>query len=791
MLPHLLKQHTLLTLLLMSQCVCAAETIGGLIGGIDSSTGYVATVSPYTGTTPISLGNNILAVALNNSGVGIVGGSKNPGILLYGAFISSTGGVQTIPFPNNPGSSLNSVAINSAGLGLVGGATNNIQGYAAFVSPTAVTPLPINPPAAIIADVALNDSNVGLVGGEDLNGDPYAAIVSPIGPTVTPLVLNASDGAIRSVAINSNNLGLIGGVQDSSNLFAAFVANNTVVPITFNGTTGEINAVALNNSAGGLVGGSNPSGAFGAFVAPGTAPLVIPSLPGNGEIKDVAVNSTFTGLIGGTDGDNMYAAFVTPSNTPLPVVGLPQGEINSVAINTYNQGLIGGNTIFGAPYAAILSSSGSITPVNIEYTQGHINSVALNCFCLSQVPTDGLQDNHLIVANYITENAPQTAYYFIPSVVDGSLESALESASPTRNMISYNTVMQNSFYLTTNLSAHLRNQRLINVRASRPNTKTAAILDLSDDVEGELLAGKRIQPTKKETAQCMTVCPPKTMGVWFDVIGVLAYQDAQQQTTAFNPQTLGGTVGFDGKVGDTFTLGGGGSYFYTHVHESNHQGFSNIQQEDLFAYASWQPRNFYVDLGIWGGLYQTKQTRHIQMTGFDFKSTSKPRGWQVVPHLELGFLATAYCTPKLEITWNLLGMADWANAWQYDYTEKGDSPFNVHQDSHYGSLLRAEGGVRFSETFFFRTWNLIFQEKGSYVNIQSFKAGTMEAFLVGSPGSFTVQTLTNAQNLGLVQLSMTAAPYKSGLPTSMLMYQGEFGSGYQSHQLNLEFNWTF
>jgi uncharacterized protein with beta-barrel porin domain len=162
-----------------------------------------------------------------------------------------------------------------------------------------------------------------------------------------------------------------------------------------------------------------------------------------------------------------------------------------------------------------------------------------------------------------------------------------------------------------------------------------------------------------------------------------------------------------------------------------------------------------------------------------------------VPHVELGYITETHRTQKREITWNPFGMLDWANAWQEKYREKGSGPFNAEQKSHHASLLRTEIGLRVSETLFFQKWNLIFQEKGSYVNTQSFGAGKVQGFLVGSPGTFTLETLTDAQNLGVAQLLITAAPFKACYPTSTLFYQGEFGTHYQSHQLNLELAWNF
>jgi hypothetical protein len=75
--------------------------------------------------------------------------------------------------------------------------------------------------------------------------------------------------------------------------------------------------------------------------------------------------------------------------------------------------------------------------------------------------------------------------------------------------------------------------------------------------------------------------------------------------------------------------------------------------------------------------------------------------------------------------------------------------------------------------------------------MQSFNAGSVNAFLVGSPGLFTVEMLSSAQNLGAAQLAITFDPLRARYPISTLFYQGELGSKYQSHQANVELAWQF
>ena len=129
--------------------------------------------------------------------------------------------------------------------------------------------------------------------------------------------------------------------------------------------------------------------------------------------------------------------------------------------------------------------------------------------------------------------------------------------------------------------------------------------------------------------------------------------------------------------------------------------------------------------------------------------------------------------------------------WQGSYKEKGNSPFNMGQKHQFSSFLRSEAGVRFYEMVGFDTWRLTFEEKLSYVNKKPFKVGKVNAFIVGSPGSFTVETLSTTQNLGVGEFEMIFEPKDNKYPWGSIGYQGEFGSKYQSHTVALTLNWSF
>jgi len=767
--------------ILASSNVHADDPIKGLIGGTSGGAPYAATVSPEV--EPLVFGassGEINSVALNGLGQGIIGGNSFGAA--YVATLASDATMTRIYAV--PATDINAVALNNAGLGLIGG-QNGAAAFAATISSNTATIIPLGVPAGNIFSVAINNSNIGIVGGSS-GANSYAAIISSnLATPITP----GGTGFVNSVDINDSGLAILGGSTGTLG-FVSIVppSSTTEVTIPISGIPISVNAVALNNAGVGLAGSSGIGGAFVDLIVSNTATRIL-TLPAGSNISSVDINASSQSLVGGSQGGVPYVASISAgSNVVTPIsLNFLSGQVNSVSLNDFGQGLIGGQGD-GSAFAAIISSN-LATPIFLNLANSStINSVSVNDFLLIHVATSSLSDNNLKFANYINENSLENAIYFVPATFDGSLAQALESAAPTRNAISYNTTMQNSFYLATSLSTHLHNTGFMRSRGIVKKTNTSSVSKTHNHPPQDHLLASLNTPSDQT---CNPPAESLPCTIWFEGIGAVTSQKAQHQTPAFHPATGGFMLAFDEQLSRTGKVGVGMAYLHTHINEKDKAGHSDINQESLFLYASWNNQHFYLDGAIWGGLFQTSQKRNIHMTAFNFKSTSSPNGSQVTPHVEFGYTGRMSHGQNSQSIFNPLLMIDWANAWQEHYREHGDSPFNVEQKAHYGSLLRTELGVRFYETLFYRAWNLVFQEKLSYVNTQSFNAGKVNAFIVGSTGSFTVETLTTAQNLAVVQLSMAVAPLQANYPITTIFYQGEYGGSYRSHQINLELGWKF
>lgn len=223
-------------------------------------------------------------------------------------------------------------------------------------------------------------------------------------------------------------------------------------------------------------------------------------------------------------------------------------------------------------------------------------------------------------------------------------------------------------------------------------------------------------------------------------------------------------------VGVTF------SYAYTHVHGKHNAGKAKINQGYVTLYGTINASDWYFDLALWGGYYNVNNYRHVDAFGFSGTAKSNPHGWQLTPHLEIG-----YDFIKNFFQMEPFIMADWVNNWEHSLNEHGAIGFDVHQKKRYCSLFRGEAGLRFLETFQFNWGRFVLLEKGSYAYQKTFHTGSLSAFVIDIPQTFVIKTLKTAQNLGIVELKALFLPTCSHLSIS-LDYQGTFGATYQSHQ---------
>ena len=516
------------------------------------------------------------------------------------------------------------------------------------------------------------------------------------------------------------------------------------------------------------------------------------------QIDSIAVNGT-EGYISAPGNQSSFLQKISiPGLNPQPVAGFPAGnyEGTHISIDSFGNAVIGTHLNDGVSAqraAAFLLINGNVTEFTIPQNSSSINfSSVANFFGTLPPPgpkpgpipplPSGITSSNAALASYIMATAPEAAIYLIPSIMDGSINQALDSIAPSRNQVtSYTSASNQASVSSTTFASYLRNQQMgSGLGGGAPIGKLngdqfVVSLDPNTQKRGGLTnkAGRRT--------------------AWLQGLGALSYQRAQQQIPAFNSSTAGFVAGVDQMVTDQIRLGAGATYMYTHLGQNGSAGFSNMNQEGLFVYGSWDNNQFYVDASFLAGMFQIHQIRNIQMTGFSFKATSNSTGWNIDPHLELGYSLRFNNKEKNQRSYNVnpFAMVDWANTWQNGYNETGASPFNMGKPSRHTSILRSEFGLRLYEKIGFKDFAVTFQEKGSYANVQQYGATNNTAYIVGAPSSFIVEPFLPGQNVGVAQAMILIEPYNEKLPSFSTFYQGEFNKQGVTNQVNLWLSWSF
>jgi hypothetical protein len=509
------------------------------------------------------------------------------------------------------------------------------------------------------------------------------------------------------------------------------------------------------------------------------------TLSGGVHANDVAFLGT-TGYLAASDG-LVYTFSSTVSGgvaTPLTTATV-SGEGQAECLAFYNNiGYFGADDGFIYTFSPFVS--GSITQWTTDNPASD-EAFAIAFFTPTPAPSPthaislkGLHRQVLTVATHFNQAASAAVLDLFSGLTGGALIQAIESACPARLACPVFAADNALFGVSGVVEKHVRNHHFARSRMAGSPRLSSQLAD-SKLADASLLS---LKTSKKNPIACEQ---ESLYSVWIEGLGLFTHEHAQDQIAAFKTTTGGVVAGIEGYGTRSNLIGGGLAYTYTNLKLEEGMGHAAVNQEYAVLYASFQPSSqFYADVAIWGGLYQVNNTRRISMPGFHGTAESHPKGWQLSPHLELG-----YDFPGCVFSVEPFAMFDWVNNWERQFSEHGAGILDMKQKRQYSSLLRSEVGLRFYQSAQFCWGQLVVQEKASYVNKALFHVGTVTAFLIGAPGSFTVETLTRNQNLAVVEMELLFEPVNKKRPYGSVSYQGEFFSGYVSNQVMLEIGKSF
>lgn len=346
------------------------------------------------------------------------------------------------------------------------------------------------------------------------------------------------------------------------------------------------------------------------------------------------------------------------------------------------------------------------------------------------------------------------------------LENALISISPARNGIGGYIASQNAFSLSHLTSSHVSQLRSMDQVVSKNEFVASLLADAAGTIP------KAIQKNNHFSS-------------WVSGFADFGAGAAANQNPSFNFTSEAALVGFDYRVSRKGLVGLSLGYLHSHFHEEKQAGQGTLNGGFLSLYGSASIDRFYFEPAVWVILNQIVNERQIAFPGFSENAESTIHAWQLVPHLEVGYdFGTQWgdLIPFVSV--------DYAANWQRGYTETGASPYNATQGSHYTSMIRSEGGLKFCETWVF-DWGMFFiKEKASYIFEKPFGSG-VTTFLTGTPTTFSVTSFNQNLNLGSIGLECFASIGHDSPIGISVSYEGEFGSNYVSNEATLNVSKCF
>ena len=418
-----------------------------------------------------------------------------------------------------------------------------------------------------------------------------------------------------------------------------------------------------------------------------------------------------------------------------------------------------------------------------------IFSVFLGCAltgeCFTYLPTDTLEGNSLVFANYLNSNntvsSLEPVLEALGALSSDELAAALQSAAPTRNAIETFSSQNTMFTFCNALYSRLSSQRALRqIHLDRP-----ILVNLPSDLPfDELLAmssDDQILPAGSSLkAEKQTSCH----AIWLDGFGEFSRQNAQNQVPSFHLFSGGALLGVDYFCYANGQIGGAIGYAKNSIHEDQNSGSGSINFYTASIYGIGYIDDGYIQGGLWGSYNKYKNHRHIDFPGFDSTANNKHEGIQLTPYLGGGYdflIGMAVLEPFVAL--------DWVVDFQNGYRENNASPLNMRVPGSTSSMLRSEIGLNAYETWQGDWGVCVLRETASYLNKAPFSTGTTTAAIIGASGNFTVKTFTTTQNLFSPSVELFFRGKRGAFVS--LFYEGEFGGGYMTNQILLRIGQYF
>ncbi len=386
------------------------------------------------------------------------------------------------------------------------------------------------------------------------------------------------------------------------------------------------------------------------------------------------------------------------------------------------------------------------------------------------INTDGLTGNILAFANYLNEYAPLSDEFIALTNLSGTaLSNGVNSASPARIAFGIFVTQQTLFTVSQAVNGHMGTKRFLH--SIQPTGE-----------EGIALSHKMKHLLADTGLSCLLDSEiedeSKLYEVWITGLGQFAHQVSENQNAPFNFISEGLLGGLDYTYSENTIVGASFGYAHSQIHDGRDMGKSNIPYYYLAFYGCFSINQFYLETSFLTAYHRIHNERYIVYPGVDVKAVGTTSGWQIDPHVALGYY--------FDTSWTSIepfATLDFAANWESKMQEKGAGSLNITQKAHNSSMLQSQSGVRFYQSLCPSENLLGFKESISYINRVPFGTGTITSTITGAPTSITLQSLTKVQNLAVIDLEIFALVGKSSDALISISYNGQFGANYISNEI--------
>ena len=576
------------------------------------------------------------------------------------------------------------------------------------------------------------------------------------------------------------------------------------------------------------------TGTTGSFVKTGSATLTLSgsaSYTGTTTVSEgqLALNTSVSGgisiLSSGTlsgvctiGGDVVVDGTIAPGNSPgtitiLSTLSLNSGSETDIAItpSTSSELVVAGAVTLGGDLVitagagiylgqtqyTIITAGGYVTPdtsfasvsggasgseLSISYGYDGVNIISVILTYLTQLRDVSLTGNPLNFINYLNQNTDVASLESIITILAGlsgdQLEKAAILCTPARNATATFASQNTMFAFSRSISTHMADQRLLRSMYKRSSSQQmppeqAEFLTFFDPrthkgaISSVTPAGSVRKMAKEENSY----------SVWIDGFSEFSHQNAQHQIPSFNVISGGVLLGVDAYLNNRGEVGAAVGYARDAVDEGQSQGQNSANLFTATLYGTYYVGNAYFESAIWGTYDQTQTKRTVVFPGFEGEAEAHFSGAQVTPHLGIGYDIGFNCG-----VFEPFATIDWVFNFEDGYTEHGASPLNMHVQGTNSSMWRLETGLNCYQSWESEEILVIFKEMASYVYKQPYSVGKTVAAIVGANGTFFNDSFTKAQSLASPSFEIFFRTKGSDSYCSLL-YEGEFGDGYQANEV--------